>query len=44
MLVLFAVFFFFLPADFTNGFNVGGINEISVGVSLAFQGLKGPSI
>ena len=36
--------FFFLPADFTNGFNLGGIHEISVGVSLAFQGLKGPSI
>ena len=27
--------YFFLPADFTNGFNLGGINEISVGVSLA---------
>ena len=37
MLVLFAIFF--LPADFTNSFNLGGINEISVGVSLAFQGL-----
>ena len=36
----FLEYFFFLSADFMNGFNLGGINKISVGVSLACQGLK----